>query len=134
MTVSPIHAASATGQKPASSGDATKAARDYKMFLQLLMTELKNQDPTKPVDPTQTVTQLATFSSLEQAVKTNDLLSALTNQATLTQGSALIGHTLTSADGSVSGAVRSVSLGDSGLIANLADGSKVSLGSGVSVS
>jgi flagellar basal-body rod modification protein FlgD len=103
------------------------------MFLQLLITELKNQDPTKPVDPTQTVTQLATFSSLEQAVKTNDLLTALNTQSTLSQGSSLIGRTITSADGRVSGLVQSITFGDSGLIANLSDGQTVQVGSGVSV-
>jgi flagellar basal-body rod modification protein FlgD len=133
MTVTPVQAAATRGPTSATSSDATKAAGNYKMFLQLLLTELKNQDPTKPVDPTQTVTQLATFSSLEQAVKTNDLLTSLNSQATLTQGSALIGRTITSADGAVSGAVQSVTLADGGLVANLADGRRVSLASGVSV-
>ena len=132
MTVSPVQS-SAAAQKTATTSDASKALGNYQMFLQLLMTELKNQDPTKPADPTQTVTQLATFSSLEQAVKTNDLLTALNTQSTLSQGSSLIGRTITSADGTVSGLVRSITFDDSGLIANLSDGRQVRVGSGVSV-
>lgn len=132
MTVSPVQS-SAAAQKTATTSDASKALGNYQMFLQLLMTELKNQDPTKPADPTQTVTQLATFSSLEQAVKTNDLLTALNTQSTLSQGSSLIGRTITSADGTVSGLVRSITFDDSGLMANLSDGRQVRVGSGVSV-
>ncbi|MGJ0508734.1 MAG: flagellar hook assembly protein FlgD [Methylocystis sp.] len=132
MTVTPVQA-SLLSSKTTASADATKAAGDYKMFLQLLLTELKNQDPTKPVDPTQTVTQLATFSSLEQAVKTNDLLTSLNMAESLTQGSALIGRTIVSADGATSGAVTSVKLTDSGLVANLSDGRQLPLGSGVSI-
>jgi flagellar basal-body rod modification protein FlgD len=132
MTVSPVQS-SAAAQKTATTSDASKALGNYQMFLQLLMTELKNQDPTKPADPTQTVTQLATFSSLEQAVKTNDLLTALNTQSTLSQGSSLIGRTITSADGTVSGQVQSITFGDSGLVANLSDGQTVQVGSGVSV-
>lgn len=133
MTVSPVQPGVAGTIAPTAT-DASKAAGNYKMFLQLLVTELKNQDPTKPVDPTQTVTQLATFSSLEQAVKTNDLLTALNTQASLTQGSALIGRSIASADGETQGAVQSVTLTERGLVANLADGRQVPVTSGVSVS
>jgi flagellar basal-body rod modification protein FlgD len=38
-------------------------------FLQLFVAQLKNQDPTTPADPTQFVTQLAQFSSLEQSTQ-----------------------------------------------------------------
>lgn len=132
MTISLVQ--SITGSaKTTPTADATKASGDYKMFLQLLLTELKHQDPTKPVDPTQTVTQLATFSSLEQAVKTNTLLSALSQNATLSQGAALIGRTIASADGAVSGSVGSVTMTDSGLVANLSDGRQLQIGSGVSI-
>ena len=44
------------------------------VFLQLLVEQLKNQDPTSPADPTQFVTQLAQFSQLEQTTQqTSDL-------------------------------------------------------------
>ena len=39
------------------------------MFLQLLVAQLKNQDPFNPTDSTQFVTQLAQFQQLEQSVK-----------------------------------------------------------------
>jgi len=38
------------------------------MFLQLLVAQIKNQDPTSPSDPSQFVAQLAQFSQLEQVI------------------------------------------------------------------
>ena len=44
------------------------ATPDKQMFLQLLISQIKNQDPTNPVDGTQFVSQLAQFSELEQLI------------------------------------------------------------------
>ena len=46
-------------------------------FLSLLTTQIQNQDPLEPLDSTGFVEQLATFSSLEQQVQTNQHLAAL---------------------------------------------------------
>src|SRR5579875_1436589 len=46
-------------------------------FLQLLTTQLQNQDPLNPTDPTQFVAQLAQFSTVEQLVQSNTSLSAI---------------------------------------------------------
>lgn len=135
MTVSSIHSAfPASTATAAPNGDAAKAAGDFNTFLQLLVAQIKNQDPTKPLDPTQTVSQLATFSSVEQAVKTNALLGQLADSSTLSQASGLIGRTASSADGSVSGVVTSVTMVDGGLVANLKSGRSLLLGPGVSIS
>src|SRR5207244_5454333 len=47
-------------------------------FLQLLVAQLKNQDPLKPTDGVQFVTQLAQFSSLEQLIGIRSDLKNLT--------------------------------------------------------
>ena len=47
------------------------------MFLQLLTTQMRNQDPLSPADSTEYTAQLATFSGVEQQVQTNDLLREL---------------------------------------------------------
>lgn len=69
---------------PSSAGNTTaKSATtmsDYQMFLKLMTTQMQNQDPTEPMDNSEYATQLATFSQVEQQVKTNDLLGSLTNQ------------------------------------------------------
>jgi flagellar basal-body rod modification protein FlgD len=46
-------------------------------FLTLLVTQLKNQDPLKPMDPTEFTSQLAQFSSLEQLYNINENLQVL---------------------------------------------------------
>jgi len=46
-------------------------------FLQLLVTQLQHQDPTQPQDDAQFITQLATFSSLEQLSSINSSLDAI---------------------------------------------------------
>lgn len=126
--------ASAQSAAAAISTASKSVTANYETFLQLLITELKNQDPTKPLDPTQTVSQLATFSSVEQAVRTNSLLSTLATNSALSQASALIGRTVTTADGSAGGVIRSVLTSDTGLTAVLPDGSRVDLSAGVTIS
>ncbi len=53
---------------------------DFNTFLRMLTTQIKNQDPTNPMDSADFAVQLATFSGVEQQVKTNDMLSTLSNQ------------------------------------------------------
>ncbi len=120
-----------TSTTQTSSSSPTLA---YNQFLTLLVTEMQNQDPTKPMDPTQTVSQLASFSAVEQAVQTNSTLTSLLNSSVLSQASSFIGKTVTSADGSVSGVVASVTITDSGQTATLTSGKTVSLTTGISVS
>ncbi len=50
---------------------------DFETFLKLLTTQLQNQDPLKPLDSTEFVAQLASFSAVEQQVQTNDVLAQI---------------------------------------------------------
>ena len=119
---------------PSSSANASSAGRqatptvDYNQFLTLLIAEIKNQDPTQPMDPTQSVTQLATISGVQQAMQTNVTLSSMLTSSSLSQAEQLIGQTITSADGTTSGTVASVSVGASGSTATLTNGSTGFLG------
>jgi len=66
----------------ATSGGATAPATGTKTlgkdaFLSLLVTQLKNQDPTAPMDDTAFVAQLATFSSLEKLTTIDTSLSSM---------------------------------------------------------
>ena len=56
------------------------ASTDFNTFLLMLTTQLKNQDPSNPVDSADFAVQLATFSGVEQQVQTNNLLTSLTTQ------------------------------------------------------
>jgi flagellar basal-body rod modification protein FlgD len=111
----------------------SKTAVDYQSFLKLLIAEMKNQDPTKPMDSTQYVAQLATFSQVEQSVQTNTKLDQIMQSSALSQADALIGRSITSADGKTTGVVASVKLASNGLIAVLQNGTEVPVGAGVSI-
>ena len=116
-----------------TSQSTSKTAVDYQSFLKLLIAEMKNQDPTKPMDSTQYVAQLATFSQVEQSVQTNTKLDQIMQSSALSQADALIGRLIASADGNTTGTVASVRLASSGLIAVLQNGTEVAVGPGVSV-
>ncbi len=109
-------------------------AADSSTFLKLLVTELQNQDPTSPMDTSSYMNQLASMSSVEQAVQTNQKLDQLLTTSSLQQADQVIGRTVTSADGSQSGTVVAVNLSTSGPVAQLTDGSTLALGSGITIS
>lgn len=112
----------------------TKAALDYDSFLKLLVATMQNQDPTEPNDPAQTLSQLASFSVVEQGIKTNTKLERLLATSAAGQAASLVGRTLTSADGTATGLVKGVELSGSGFIATLEDGTQITLGEGVRIS
>ncbi|MDU8929618.1 flagellar hook capping FlgD N-terminal domain-containing protein [Alisedimentitalea sp. MJ-SS2] len=53
---------------------------DFQTFLEMLTAQMTNQDPLNPIDSSDYAVQLATFSSVEQQVLTNDLLNAMIAQ------------------------------------------------------
>jgi flagellar basal-body rod modification protein FlgD len=82
----------------AATGSSSSQLVSEQAFLQLLITQLQNQDPLSPADPTQFVSQLASFSSLEQITQLNaNMTSVLDNSVT-----SLIGKTATVTDPSSS--------------------------------
>jgi len=74
-------------------------AQNYETFLSLLTAQLKNQDPTSPVDSNAFTAQLVQMSGVEQQLLTNQLLTSLVgqNQGGLTNGVAYIGKQVTAA-------------------------------------
>ena len=69
--------AASTSAASSAAAPATTQSLNYNDFLSLLMAEMKNQDPTQPMDPSQMVSQLATVSEVGQAVQTNTSLASL---------------------------------------------------------
>ncbi len=77
---------------------SARLSNNFDTFLQLLTTQLKNQDPTQPMDANQFTQQLVQYSQVEQQLATNskldNLISALTgNQTTTSLG--YLGRTVT---------------------------------------
>lgn len=64
-------------------------------FMQLLTTELQNQDPLQPMDDTQSVAQLAQFSALQAQNELNSSFQNFQSNFGVLQASALIGKTVT---------------------------------------
>jgi len=68
-------------------------ATDYQSFLTLFLTQLKNQDPTEPLDTNQMTDQIVQFSQVEQQINTNAKLEAMlaaANNSSLTNSLAYV--------------------------------------------
>lgn len=134
-----VTSATDSTSKSSSSTSSTTSSTgvDYNTFLQLLVAEMKNQDPTNPMDTSQYMSQFAQLSSVEQAMQTNNKLDALLSSQSLSQANGLIGKTVGFTDStgaSFSGKVASVSINSDGSIATLENGTKVAIGPGLTIS
>lgn len=123
----------ASSDTGASAWARSSPSLDYDAFLQLLIAQMKNQDPTQPMESAEYIAQLATFSNVEQAVKANAKLDSLMTQLSLLQADAIIGRMVTSEDGTVTGEVVALRIVNGGAIAVLASGRELPLGPGVTV-
>jgi flagellar basal-body rod modification protein FlgD len=74
-------------------------------FLKLMMDQLKNQDPLNPADPTQYMSELASFSSLEQETQVASSTASAATQQASSSALSLLGHTVSYTD--PTGAVQS---------------------------
>jgi flagellar basal-body rod modification protein FlgD len=122
------------GAAAAGSTKGSASSVDYGAFLQLLVAQLKNQDPSKPMDSTQYMAQLATFSQVEQSMIANGKLDALLGSVAIAQAESVIGRTVTSADGEITGIVESVKITSQGPLATLDTGEELLIGPGVKIS
>lgn len=71
---------------------------NFSDFLSLLMTQLRSQDPSSPMDSNQFTTQLVQFSSVEQQINTNSNLTQLiqlTQASQVEQSASMIGKSVT---------------------------------------
>ncbi|HQT75434.1 MAG: flagellar biosynthesis protein FlgD [Rhodospirillales bacterium 20-64-7] len=101
-SVTPTSGTTASGGTSAISQVGTSAlgslSDNFSTFLNLLMTQLKNQDPTSPLDANQFTSELVQFSSVEQQINTNtDLaqLIQLTQASQVEQSSSMLGKPVT---------------------------------------
>ena len=86
------------------------------------------------MDPTSQLSQLASFSAVEQQVQTNTTLTSLLNNTMINQAKSAIGKSVASSDGTVSGTIASVTINSSGSTATLTNGQTLTLGTGVTIS
>jgi flagellar basal-body rod modification protein FlgD len=91
-------ASAATTNSAATAASAASASFSEGDFLKLLMAQMSNQDPLNPTDSTQFVTQLATFSQVEQSVQQSTQLTNMSSQLQAlnnTNSAGLVGATVT---------------------------------------
>ena len=97
--MSAVGATNSTANSSAASSTANSAeiASNFTEFLQLLTTQLQNQDPLSPMDTNQFTQQLVEFAQVEQQMKSNDSLATLVTlqqSAQTTQALTLVGATV----------------------------------------
>src|SRR6266545_6397009 len=95
-TNSPVTAATrpSTSASPTTTTtgiNSSTIAGNFTTFLQLLTTELKNQNPLDPLDTNQFTQQLVQFAQVEQQLKSNDQLAALVSLQKTAQATAALG-------------------------------------------
>jgi flagellar basal-body rod modification protein FlgD len=99
-------AAAKTNSSSSTSGSASASApnplvalsSNFNDFLQMLMTQLQNQDPTSPMDTNEFTSELVQFSGVEQQINTNGSLTQLiqlTQAGETMQGTSMTGKQVT---------------------------------------
>ncbi len=104
--------------KTINSGKVGKPSLGKDDFLKLLITQLQYQDPTSPVDDKQFISQMASFSSLEQMTNMSQNFQKLSGLLASSNATQMLGKTVQIDDGAskVTGVVDKVVRGDSRLI------------------
>ena len=91
MMINNVHAYDAstngTGNSASNTTSASMNGLDPSDFMMLLVAEIQNQDPTKPMDPTTFMSQLVDLNQLEQVMQINQVVQNLSTTAT-TSGTA----------------------------------------------
>ena len=88
---------SSTGSTSTKTGSTLGASAGLGKddFMKLLMAQLKNQDPMKPMEDKEFITQLAQFSSLEAVQTMTEKLEELNGSQMLVQAATLLGKQVT---------------------------------------
>lgn len=72
-----VDISTAINQASKTQQQSVGLAKDFNQFLQLLTTQLQNQDPLSPLDTNEFTNQLVQFSQVEQSINTNQKLDSL---------------------------------------------------------
>lgn len=132
-TVDPVSNSSSSSSSQNAATAAASASLNYNDFLQLLIAQMKNQDPTEPMDASQQISQLASFSQVEQQIQTNSHLETVLQNQWISQASDYIGKQIMSADGKTTGTIKEVTVYTDGIIAQTDAGDKILIQAGVTI-
>jgi flagellar basal-body rod modification protein FlgD len=87
-----------TSDSTQSSQTRSKTEMDKDLFLKLLVAQLKYQDPTKPTDSTQFLSQTAQFTMVEKVEESNKAQQQLLTAQLMTSAAGLVGRSITFLD------------------------------------
>jgi flagellar basal-body rod modification protein FlgD len=104
----PIDQLVSNGKSSSSSPTQSNALLGASQFLQLLTTQLQNQNPLSPMDNTQSVAELAQFSSLQAMNSLQSSFSSFQSNFAVMQSAGLIGKTVSAQTVDASGSQTSV--------------------------
>lgn len=124
-------ATSTSTSSSSSLGSATQI--DYNSFMTLLLAQMKNQDPTAPVDQTQMLAQLASFSNVGQTASMNEKMDKLITNQQVNNSAALVGKNVTDPVGGITGTVKSVQITSSGTSVVLSTGYSFDPSAGITI-
>ena len=130
MSVSAVESAGAPGLQSLVSSTTQAGSADKEMFLQLLVAQLRYQDPMNPADTGEFLSQSAQFTSLEKMQDVADQTALVLGAQIAFGASGLVGRDVsyTLADGTTgSGQVGSVTFGTEGPVLDV-DGVSVPIG------
>ncbi len=95
MTVSSTTSTTSTSSTTSTTGITSQTGTDLQnTFMQLLVAQLKNQDPLNPMDNSQLTSQLAQINTVNGISQLNTTLSSMATQSAASQASSLIGRTV----------------------------------------
>src|SRR6201997_400346 len=87
----PNSSSSSSSAAAANAMANTQIAGNFQSFLQLLTTQLQNQNPLSPLDTNQFTQQLVEFAGVQQQINTNDSLSTLVSLQQTAQSTQALG-------------------------------------------
>ncbi len=121
-------------QQSSSSSASASATNPYNLqpedFIQLMVTQLENQDPTQPVSNQDLLSQMSNIGQLQSSTQMTSTLQSMQLQTQLGASSSLIGKSVTGIDTSnnnVSGVVNSVQVAGGNVTLQLDSGASLPL-------
>ena len=123
-----------TANSSSGSSSTASASNPYNLtpenFIQLMVTQLKNQDPTQPTSNQDLLAQMSQIGQLESSTELQSTMKSVTLQTQVGSASSLIGKSVSGIDAnnnSITGVVNSVSVAGGNVSLNLDSGSTLAL-------
>jgi flagellar basal-body rod modification protein FlgD len=111
MALEPISSATDTAAQTSRATATDAFGMGFEDLLRIVLTQLTYQDPLKPMENFEFVSQLAQFSQIQQGQTANESLQGLISAATTNQATSLLGHRIEipTSGATISGVVKAIS-------------------------